>query len=437
MLPMRCNTNMNIMIIHFGLQKSLMSAVKFSIKICLLIAFISCGTYSYATPNNQLPQLLQISQDRLKATQANKMSTNDVRGVELSSSTWLSGLPSINLSYLSDLDNSNIYEQEVSLNLPIKSFSLHSSDKQLRQLTQDLQGQQVALQRLYLSGLLRQSMWENRIASVKLSQLNRKATLLEKLHTQQKQLSDAGELPLVNLLLLERERVDIDLAQIDLKQQQADALSLFRSLTGRNEMPEQIEEQPYPVSVPDSANPDTVNTALMQHPLWRLQSLQQQQQLLMIKSQQAGEQDPWTVSLTAKETAGDQFNDQHLGLGISVPLSFGSALSQSDLSIWQKDYQEQSLNSERIYLELKTQTEKLAMQQQSLRQQQALLQRGLSLSRTITEHLAKVKDHNQIGYEIWLRRYMDALDTESQLALNQVTQQQLHSQQLQALGISL
>jgi len=175
----------------------------------------------------------------------------------------------------------------------------------------------------------------------------------------------------------------------------------------------------------------------MQHPLWRLQSLQQQQQLLMIKSQQAGEQDPWTVSLTAKETAGDQFNDQHLGLGISVPLSFGSALSQSDLSIWQKDYQEQSLNSERIYLELKTQTEKLAMQQQSLRQQQALLQRGLSLSRTITEHLAKVKDHNQIGYEIWLRRYMDALDTESQLALNQVTQQQLHSQQLQALGISL
>jgi hypothetical protein len=66
-----------------------------------------------------------------------------------------------------------------------------------------------------------------------------------------------------------------------------------------------------------------------------------------------------------------------------------------------------------------------------------LLQRGVSLSRTITEDLAKVKDQNQMGYEIWLRRYMDALDTESRLALNQVAQKQLHSQQLQALGISL
>jgi hypothetical protein len=424
------------MSIHFGSQKLLMSAVQFSIKICLFIT-LGGGLYSNVIFSNELPQLLQISQTRLNATQLNAMQVNDNRVLELSSSTWLTGLPSISLSYLSDLDNSNIYEQEVSLNLPIKSLSLHSSDKQLRQLTQALQGQQVALQKLYLSGLLRQSMWDHRIASVKLSQLNRKATLLEKLHAQQKQLSDAGELPVVNLLLLERERVDIDLAQIDLKQQQTEALSLFRSLTGRSDIPQQIEEGARDISAADSNTFDAINAALMQHPLWQLQSLQQQQQLLIINSQQAGDQDPWTLSLTAKETAGDQFKDQHLGLGISVPLGFGSALSQSELSIWQKDHQEQSLNSERIYLELKTQTEKLAMQQQSLRQQQQLLQRGLALSRTITEHLAKVKDQNQIGYEIWLRRYMDALDTESQLALNQVTQLQLHSQQLQALGISL
>jgi hypothetical protein len=413
-----------------------MSAVKFSFKICLLITLAS-GIFSHVAFSNELPQLVQISQARLKATQLNGTPLNDDRGVELSSSTWLSGLPIISLSYLSDLDNNNIYEQEVSLNLPMKSLSLHSSDKQLRQLTQALQGQQVALQKLYLSGLLRQSMWDHRIVSVKLSQLNRKASLLEKLYVQQKQLSDVGELPVVNLLLLERERVDIDLAQIDLKQQQAEAFSLFRSLTGLHEMPQKIEEDGHEISQLETNNFDAIHVALMQHPLWQLQSLQQQQQLLMIKSQQAGEQDPWTLSLTAKETAGDQFNDQHLGLGISVPLGFGSALSQSELSIWQKDHQEQSLNSERIYLELKTQTEKLAMQQQSLRQQQQLLQRGLTLSRTITEHLAKVKDQNQIGYEIWLRRYMDALDTESQLALNQVSQQQLHSQQLQALGISL
>jgi hypothetical protein len=204
-----------------------------------------------------------------------------------------------------------------------------------------------------------------------------------------------------------------------------------------SEIPENIEVSGHNMAELDVQSIHVADVVLMQHPLWQLQSLQQQFQDVMMTSQQAGEQDPWTVSLTAKETAGDLSNDQHLGVGISIPLGFGSALSQRELSVWQKDYQDQRINSERLYLELKNQSQKLLLQQHNLRKQQALLQRGVSLSRTITEDLAKVKAQNQMGYEIWLRRYMDALDTESRLALNQVAQQQLHSQQLQALGISL
>ncbi|WP_137226672.1 metal transporter [Shewanella sp. MEBiC00475] len=413
-----------------------MSVVKFSIKICFIIALAS-SAYGYGATTNDLPQLLQLSQNRLNKTTINGMPSNDSRSLQLSSSTWLTGLPSISLSYLGDLDNSNIYEQEVSLNLPIKSFSLHRSDNKLKQLTNALLDQQVALQKLYLSGLLRQSMWEYRIASVKLEQLQRKASLLEQLYAQQKQLSDAGELPAVNILLLERERVDIDLIQIDLMQQQDESLALFQSLTGLSDIPIRIEENNHNIVDLDAQSINGADMVLMQHPLWQLQSLQQQLQDVIMASQQAGDQDPWTVSLTAKETAGDQFNDQHLGLGVNIPLGFGSALSQSELSVWQKDYQDHRINSESLYLELKKQSQKLTLQQHNLQKQHALLQRGVTLDRTITEDLAKVKDQNQIGYEIWLRRYMDALDTESHLALNQVAQQQLHSQQLQALGISL
>lgn len=426
----------NSLTISFGLVKSHMSAVKFSIKICLIVA-LAISSYSYGATNNDLAPLLQLSQSRLNKTTFNAMPLNDNRSVQLSSSTWLTGLPSISLSYLGELDNSNIYEQEVSLNLPIKSFSLHQSDNQLKRLTSSLLEQQVALQKLYLSGLLRQSMWDYRIAFVKSNQLQRKASLLEKLYVQQKQLSNAGEFPKVNLLLLDRERVDIDLAQIELKQQQDEAMALFQSLTGLSEIPVNIEENGHNMAELDVQSTHGADVVLMQHPLWQLQSLQQQFQDVMMTSQQAGEQDPWTVSLTAKETTGDLANDQHLGVGISIPLGFGSALSQRELSVWQKDYQDQRINSERLYLELKNQSQKLLSQQHNLKKQQALLQRGVSLSRTITEDLAKVKDQNQMGYEIWLRRYMDALDTESRLVLNQVAQQQLHSQQLQALGISL
>ncbi|PKG74652.1 metal transporter [Shewanella sp. GutCb] len=414
-----------------------MSVVKSCIKICLLTALSSSSFLSHGASNSELPPLLEISQARLNSSQHNGTQLNDEYALELSSSSWLSGLPSIGLSYLGSLDNGNSYEQEVSLNLPLKSLGLRSSDKQLKQLTQSIQGQQIALQGLYISGLLRQSIWDHRIASMKLMQLDRKIKLLEKLHTQQKILTDVGELPLANQLLLERELVDIELEQINLKQQQAEALSLFSQLTGRHEMPTKIDESSRPIFDAHSSTLTAFNTALAQHPLWQLQTLQQQQQLLVIKSQQAGERDPWTLSLTAKNTKDDQLDDQQLGLGITVPLGFSSALSQSELSTWQQAHSEQNLNRDRIYLQLTTQTEKLAKQQQKLLDQQVLLKRGLSLSRTITEELAKVKEQNQISYEIWLRRYMDALDTESRLVLNQVTQQQLHSQQLQALGISL
>ena len=159
--------------------------------------------------------------------------------------------------------------------------------------------------------------------------------------------------------------------------------------------------------------------------------------MLIINSQQAGEQDPWTVSLTAKNTSDGIVDDKQLGIGITVPITFGSALSQSELSGWQQSHAEQMINRDRTYLELTNQLKILRQQQQNLLDQQALLTRALSLSRTITEELAKVKDQSQVSYEVWLRRYMDALDTESRLAINLVMQQQLHSQQLQALGISL
>lgn len=407
-----------------------MSVSTSCIKLCLLATLVSSSFLCHAA-NSELSQALSTSQARLHSLSQSGGQLPQSQ-ISLSSSSWLNGLPSISLSHLGSLDNSNSYEQELSLNLPIKSPALHSSDKQIKQLTQGIQAQQVALQGLYLSGLLRQSLWEHRLAAVKLAQLDRKSQLLDKLHSQQKQLTDAGELPIAHILLLERELVDIALERVDLNQQQAEALALYQQLTGQEQIPQDIAETARPLSA--SSQP---NDMLAQHPLWQLLSLQKQQQLLIIQSQQAGDKDPWTVSLTAKNTADNQVDDQQLGIAVSVPLTLGSALSQTELSQWQQANTEHTLNLDRTYIELKTQLKKLEQQQQNLLDQQTLLTQALHLSRTITEELAKVKDQNQVSYEVWLRRYMDALDTESRLALNQVAQQQLHSQQLQALGISL
>lgn len=407
-----------------------MSVSTSCIKLCLLATLVSCSFLCHAA-NSELSQALTTSQARLHSLSQSGGQLPQSQ-ISLSSSSWLNGLPSISLSHLGSLDNGNSYEQELSLNLPIKSPVLHSSDKQIKQLAQGIQVQQAALQGLYLSGLLRQSLWEHRLAAVKLAQLDRKSQLLDKLHNQQKQLTDAGELPIAHILFLERELVDIALERVDLNQQQAEARALYQQLTGQEQIPQNIAETARPLSANNQPN-----DMLAQHPLWQLLSLQKQQQLLIIQSQQAGNNDPWAVSLTAKNTADNQVDDQQLGIAVSVPLTLGSALSQTELSQWQQANTEHTLNLDRTYIELKTQLKKLEQQQQNLLDQQTLLTQALHLSRTITEELAKVKDQNQVSYEVWLRRYMDALDTESRLALNQVAQQQLHSQQLQALGISL
>ncbi|MCU8034932.1 MULTISPECIES: metal transporter [unclassified Shewanella] len=407
-----------------------MSVSTSCIKLCLLATLVSSSFLCHAA-HSELSQALTTSQARLHSLSQSGGQLPQSQ-ISLSSSSWLNGLPSISLSHLGSLDNGNSYEQELSLNLPIKSPALHSSDKQIKQLAQGIQVQQAALQGLYLSGLLRQSLWEHRLAAVKLAQLDRKSQLLDKLHNQQKQLTDAGELPIAHILLLERELVDIALERVDLNQQQAEARALYQQLTGQEQIPQNIAETARPLSANNQPN-----DMLAQHPLWQLLNLQKQQQLLIIQSQQAGNNDPWAVSLTAKNTADNQVDDQQLGIAVSVPLTLGSALSQTELSQWQQANTEHTLNLDRTYIELKTQLKKLEQQQQNLLDQQTLLTQALHLSRTITEELAKVKDQNQVSYEVWLRRYMDALDTESRLALNQVAQQQLHSQQLQALGISL
>ncbi|MFB2800767.1 metal transporter [Shewanella seohaensis] len=400
-----------------------MSVSSSCIKLCLLTSLVGSSFLCLAA-EAELSQALSSSQARLT-----HLTSSSTQSANLSSSTWLTGLPSISLSHLGSLDNSNSYEQELSVNLPFKSPALHSSDKQIKQLAEQIHQQQTALQGLYLSGLLRQSLWEYRQNEVKLAQLERKQQLLDKLHRQQKQLTDAGELPLANTLLLERESVDIALSRADILQQQAQSLALYQQLTGQDQMPSAIEETDRPLG----KGAET----LAQHPLWQLLKLQQRQHLLLIQTQQAGERDPWTVSLTAKNTADTGVDDQQLGIAVSVPLTLGSALSQSDLSQWQQANTEQSLNLDRSALELKNQWDQLVRQQTNLVEQQRLLTQALTLSRTITEELAKVKDQDQVSYEVWLRRYMEALDTESRLALNRVSLQQLHSQQLQALGISL
>ncbi len=61
----------------------------------------------------------------------------------------------------------------------------------------------------------------------------------------------------------------------------------------------------------------------------------------------------------------------------------------------------------------------------------------MQLSKQLSETLLTTAEQGPAQYESWLRRHLEALDTQARLSLNRLAQAQLHSQQLQALGVTL
>ncbi|CAA0090310.1 Uncharacterised protein [Halioglobus japonicus] len=367
-------------------------------------------------------------QDVLSTTLSNAIDPNaSLEASPYQASSWLAGLPSLNLSYLGSEDRFGVDESEVSINLPVKSSRRRTADNALQALSTGLDGVTQQLHSLYYSGRIREALWSYRLADAQRQFATRKRNVLAELEQRQQELLAAGSSSEYTLLLLQMEIVQVEVQQQDALQETRFWLERYTSLTGLRAMPADITEP---------AVPPQDDFRVDQHP--QLQALElaykQRQQVLRASSPQASD---WNLALKAKHLDSDGYNEQQYGLGIEIPLSVFAVARQSENSEWRSAKREYLLARDQLLTEFSTSWERLLSERETLREKQLLLNRSQQLAGRINEQLAQLHDSNEIAQEIVLRRMMEAIDTRADVALNALLIEQNNAMLRQAAGISL
>ena len=151
-------------------------------------------------------------------------------------SSWLHGLPTVQLSTLQSDNNLGDDEYELSFNVPFKSPARRNLDEQLRLITEAHKAVVDKKRALFISGLLRETIWNYRVAEKqqaveqsKLDWLNKQRTLLAQL-----QLSGNSNL---DLLLVENQIIEAELSIMAFKR-----LQQFQNISGESTIPEWFYE---------------------------------------------------------------------------------------------------------------------------------------------------------------------------------------------------
>ena len=131
------------------------------------------------------------------------------------------------------------------------------------------------------------------------------------------------------------------------------------------------------------------------------------------------------------------FEENQYGLSVEIPLSFLELESQSNNSAWQDLSQRHAMARDELAEQLGARWDGLVNDRLSLRAKQELLSASNVLSERIVAQIAHLQASNEVTKDVALRRTMEALDTEMQLAVNRLKIHQNNAMLRQAAGISL
>lgn len=372
------------------------------------------------------------------ATTASNLNLNEVLNVALergapadntaapfSSSSWLAALPSVNVSYLASDEREGTDETELSLNLPIKSSSGRRHDKTIAEtsaLAEDTSNQR---RRLFYSGLVREALWSLELSTAREEFTLRKLKLLQELELSQQELLAAEAASLYGLLAIRQERLQ---AQIELGEQRRGTARWrlrFRQLTGLGNAPIGIDEPAPPTQFSPAQHPDMQQLTL---------DWQRRKSLLSAASEDSS---PWNLSLTAKQLDNPLFDENQYGVALEIPLSFLDLDSEANRGEWREAAQQYWQAHDELQEQLYNNWQRLTNEDQFLHEKQTLLDEAAATAKQLISQLEQLRTSNEVAAEVWLRRTMEAVDTQASTAINQILIRQNRAMLRQAAGIPL
>ncbi len=364
-------------------------------------------------------QLLAESLNRLKASQFD--STQEINEV----SNWLVGLPTTGFSLLQSDNKLGADEYELSLNLPFKSRARKNLDKQLFTQTQTLVSIAKQNKALFVSGLIRETIWQYKIAQKKGEIEQSKLDWLNKQKARLTQLVQSGGSNL-DLLFVEKQLLDAQLLMLELNQQAQLRLTQFYDITGVSEIPDNFYEN----GIEDE------QLIFAKHPM--VQQLQVSLQQADLQYQLTGKaNNPINVSLTALDIKAIGANDRQYGVGIEMPIGLSKNKTQADSSSWLQ--QQNILSNQLITFErsFKTQFSQLRGEHQFLSKKQGLLEQQAQKTKQIFNKLEQLRKNNELNQGLFFQRMIELIASIHQGELNQLYINQNQSRQNQLVGATL
>jgi len=341
-------------------------------------------------------------------------------------SGWLANNPSLSFSLLQSQENLGSDEAEIKLNLPLKTIQQRELEQQLihgQNKSNTYTNTKVAL---YFSMLIRETLGAYQVDDLLLKKAVHKLSVLNKLEQKFQQRYDSNTVSLYPLLSIKKERLDAEIEKLKSQNKTQNMLERYSELTGLTMLPNKLIEAPYIID----------QQAIEKHPsiLSLDAAWQQQKKLLKVTDPTLA---PWHLSITAKKVDSADFVDNQIGLAVDVPLSFNSNSSQGTHTSYFNALKEYQLARDQTALTIELGLKSALSDLQLLQKQQALLAESLEISRQIKQLTESMSSSNALQHDVLLRRMLEAIDIQSNYALNQIKIQQLNSTLRQIAGIPL
>lgn len=350
--------------------------------------------------------------DTLMAAIERQSTISSQRGVnqistDTSLTAWIDGAPSISLMRLESQENLGTTESEISLNVPFKSPFLRQVEETLLSKVESVRKSSEQQYALYISGLIRNVLWDIELEKVSLEGLARKQDMLGDLSEQFKHMANVQAIPQYLFLIVQNE---LNQQKIQFLQHQQNIKSLtdkYSRLTGLYALPDDITETASKSEIADmNLHPDVQAVDTL------FESTQQQ---LLGASKRATS---WSVQLTGRRVNTPSFSENQLGIGIEVPIVMGDNLStvqQSELSRINTEY---IITKQKLLLELMEAQTKLRQERDFLEQKQILFNDGLPTLNSLVEAMDELRAANAPDQEFFIRTLLTAFDSQQDAELN-------------------
>lgn len=369
-----------------------------------------------------LAELVDAAVEKQTSTEQRKQLVTDDQQI----SAWLATNPLISVGYLQSDRQQGTNEAELALTLPIKSRQQQALDSLLKSALTDNKKQHKTTLRLYLSGIVRELVWQQKLVTLSLAQNSEKITFLSDLASNYQALYEFDQLSRLSLLLIEQEQLDAQMEQLELQQQQNGVINRLRQFTGLTKFPRQAAEPAW----------NSQLFRISQHPAIVQLDSQWQQQLLRLqknKNQTAG----WNLSVSAKNLSSEQITETQLGVSAELPLTWFEVQDPANISEWTVLHNQYEQSRLELVLNVQQNVERLVSQLSYLQQKQQMLEQSKTNSKSIISETSALIERGQINQEQAIKHMLSAFDTKVQYSQNQLLISQTNARLRQAAGISL